>query len=265
MGIAENYRNYGEELEAKLRLQSHPLALKLLKTESDIPTSAYRPLRDSGNHLSLCQAYQKSRREGTEIVMLKEDNWCFEPVVGYGLAEPPEYFLEGHNRFPVDVETLEAGRHYAEQFPRLELGKYIGVVSAPLKSASFEPDLIMIYCNSEQLNLLLLAREYKEGYSLPCSLSSHAACVYAVVPAIKSGNCQVAVPCRGDRWSAAAEADEMIFSAPRERLPSLIEGLRHVEKTGSGLPHGRRIQPEYELPESYRKIAHIMGYLDEDR
>ncbi|TFF68089.1 hypothetical protein EU520_00830 [Candidatus Thorarchaeota archaeon] len=264
MATLEEFRKYGQELEAKLRLQSYPLALKLLKSDSDIPKGAYRPLRDSGYHLSLCQAYERSRREGTKIAMLKEDNWCFEPVVGYGLGEPPEYFMEGHNRYPHDVETLEAGRNYAEQFPRLEAGKYVGVVSAPLNSADFEPDIIVIYCNSEQLNLLLLAREFKDGYNLPCALSSHAACVYAVIPAIKSGNCQVAVPCRGDRWSAAAESDEMIFSVPIEKLDDLIEGLRHVETTGSRLPHARRVQPEYELGESYRKIAEMMGYLDED-
>lgn len=247
-----------------MRLQSFPLALKLLETEGDIPLNAYRPLRDSGYHLSLCQAFEVSRREGTMVAMLKEDMWCFEPVVGYGLEEPPEYFMEGHNRYPEDVETLEAGRHYAEEFPRFPVGEYVGVVSAPLKSANFEPDLVMIYCDSEQLNLLLLAREYREGYNLKCALSSHAACVYAVVPAIKSGKCQVVVPCRGDRYRALAESDEMIFSVPRKRLDDLIAGLRHVEKSGSKLPHGRTVQPEYEMSEAYQKIANMMKYLQED-
>jgi len=135
------------------------------------------------------------------------------------------------------------------------------VVSAPLKSVSFKPDLVMIYCDSEQINLLLLAREYKEGYNLKCALSSHAACVYAVVPAITTGKCQVAIPCRGDRWVAMAESDELIFSVPLERLEDLITGLRHVEKTGSKLPHGRAIQPESEMSEEYKKIANMMKYL----
>ncbi|MFO7837574.1 MAG: DUF169 domain-containing protein [Candidatus Thorarchaeota archaeon] len=260
----EKYRKYGEELLARLKLRTYPLALKLMKTESEIPSGAHRPLRDSGHHLSLCQAFQKSRREGMEVAMLKEDMWCFEPVVGYGLGEPPEYFMDGNNRYPVDVETQEAGRHYAEQFPRFEVGEYVGIVSAPLKSASFQPDLVMIYCDSEQLNLLLLAREYKDGYNLPCALSSHAACVYAVVPVIKNGKSQVAVPCRGDRWMASAESEEMIFSVPFEKLDDLMEGLRHVNKTDSTIPHGRKVEPEYEMEDSYRKIAEMMGYIDEE-
>ena len=255
------YCEYGEELERRLRLKTFPLAVKLLEQESDIPQGAMRPLEDLGHHLSLCQAFQLSRREGQAMAMLKEDMWCFEPVVGYGFAEPPEYFLQGHNRYPDDVATLEAGSHYAREFPRLKVGEYVGVVSAPLKTTNFEPDLIMIYGDSAQLNLLLLGREYKEGRNLKCALSGHAACVYAVVPAVQSGECQVAVPCRGDRYRAMAGDDELIFTVPRQRLEDLMAGLRHVNSTGSKIPSGYSFQPEYPLPESYDKIAQMMDYV----
>jgi len=255
------FHKYGEELEKRLRLQTFPLALKLLEKEEDIPEGAQRPLRDFGYHLSLCQSYQLSRREGMAVAMLAQDMWCFEPVVGYGLREPPEYFLEGHNRFPRDVKTLEAGSHYAHEFPKLEVGKYIGVVSAPLKTANFEPDLVMIYCDGAQLGLLLLGREWKDGFNLKCSLSSHAACVYAVVPAIQSGECQVAIPCRGDHYIAMAADNEMILTVPKRKLEDLMAGLRYVEKTGSKLPRGYRMQIEYGTPEDeYEKIARMMGY-----
>ena len=255
------YREYGEELERRLRLKTFPLAFKLLKREEEIPEGAKRPLKDWGYHLSLCQTLQISRREGRVMAMLLEDHWCFEPVVGYGLGEPPEHFLEGHNRYPRDVATLEAGRHYAEQFPRLETGKYIGTVSGPLRTVNFEPDFVMIYCDSAQLCLLMLGREYKDGYNLKCALSSHAACVYGVIPVAQTGECYVAVPCRGDHYRAMAGDEELIFTAPREKLDGLLEGLRHVEKTGSKLPQGYAVQPEYALPESYRKIGQMMGYI----
>jgi len=124
--IILDIHKYAEEIERRLRLRTFPLAMKLLEKEEDIPENAIRPLRDWGYRLELCQAYATSRREGMLIAMLKEDMWCFEPVVGYGIAEPPQYFLEGHNRFPEDVKTLEAGKNYASDFPRLPAGKYIG-------------------------------------------------------------------------------------------------------------------------------------------
>jgi uncharacterized protein (DUF169 family) len=255
------YREYGEDLERRLRLKTFPLALKLLEKEGDIPEGAKRPLKDLGHHLSLCQVFQMSRREGKIMAMLKEDHWCFEPVVGYGLGEPPGYFLEGHNRYPKDVETLEAGKNYALEFPRLKVGKYVGTASAPLRVTNFEPDAVMIYCDSSQLCLLLLGREYKEGYNLKCALSGHAACVYGVIPAVQSGECQVAVPCRGDHYRAMAGDDEMVFTVPRGKLEDLMLGLRRIETTGSKLPQGYSSLPEYPLQESYKKIAQMMGYI----
>lgn len=258
----EYLNQWGEEIERRLRLKTFPLAVKLLEKEADIPENAMRPIRDLGYCLQVCQAYAMSRREGTVLAMLKEDMWCFEPVVGYGMAEPPQYFLEGHNRFPEDVESLEVGKNYAADFPCLSVGKYIGLMSAPLRMANFEPNVVLIYCDSAQLSLLLLAREYKVGYDLKQSLSSHAACVYSVVPVIQTGQCRVAIPCRGDHYEAIAGDDELIFSVPTEKLEDLMVGLRYLEATGSKLPKRYEMRREPELPESYRKIAKMIGMLE---
>lgn len=265
MADVSQYRAYGEELERELRLKTFPLAVKVLERESDIPEGATRPLRDLGHHLSLCQAFQLSRRDGLCVAMCLEDMWCFEPVVGYGLAEPPAEFIEGHNRYPRDVATLEAGSNYAREFPRLPGGRYVGVLSAPLRRTAFAPDVVVTYCDTSQLNLLLLGREHKDGLHLTCQLSSHAACVYAVIPALRGARCQVAVPCRGDHYHAMAGDDEMIFTVPGVELEDLIVGLRYVRSTGSKLPRGYTIRPEYRLPESYERIGKMIGHIPESR
>jgi uncharacterized protein (DUF169 family) len=235
--------------------------VKLIKKEEDIPKKAIRPLRDLGYHMPLCQAYATSRREGTTVAMLIEDMWCFEPVVGYGMVKAPQYFLDGHNRFPKDVESLEVGSHYASDLPRLPVGRYIGVISAPLQTAEFEPDVVVIYCDSAQLSLLLLAREYKIGHDLKQSLSSHAACVYSVVPVMETRECRVAIPCRGDHYSAIAGDEELVFGLPTEKLSDLMEGLRFLETTGSKLPRNYRMKVEPDIPESYIEIAKMVGML----
>lgn len=253
------WNEYGEEIERRVRLKTFPLAVKLLKDEAAIPKEAQRPQRDLGHRLLLCQGFQLSRREGITVAMLREDMWCHEPVIGYGLQESPGYFFEGHTRYPRDVSTQEAGRHFAQEFPMLEAGACAGIVSAPLKSAAFEPDVVMIYCDGAQLSLLLLAREWKDGYSLPCNLSSHAACVYGVIPAILNEQCQVAIPCRGDHYSAMAGDDEMVFTVPRVKLEDLMAGLRYVEKKDSRLPRGYNLPKEYPQSDNYEKIAIMMG------
>jgi uncharacterized protein (DUF169 family) len=258
MAQLDIFHKYGEELEQRIRLQTFPLAVKLLKKKAEIPGGAERPLRDLGYHLPLCQGFAMSRKEGKTIAMFREDMWCFEPVIGLGWAEPPQYFLEGYNRFPQDVKDLQAARNYVNDFPRFAVGQYIGIVSAPLTKVSFEPHLVILYCNSAQLSLLLLGREYKDGHDLQCNLSSHAACVYSVVPAIKSGKCQVAIPCRGDRYFALAGDDEVIFSVPVHKIEDLLVGLRHVGRYGSRLPRNPQMRREPKLPESYMRILDML-------
>lgn len=141
----ENFRAYAEEIQKPLALQSPPIAVKMLEKEQDIPEGAKRPKRDFGVCLAQCQAFAFAERNGMSIALLKEDMWCLEPVIGYGLEEHPQYFLEGRNRYPDDVETLEAGANWARGFPRFEAGKYVGIVSGPLATVGFEPDLVVIY------------------------------------------------------------------------------------------------------------------------
>ena len=98
-----------------------------------------------------------------------------------------------------------------------------------------------------------------DGHDLKCSLSSHAACIYGVVPSMKTGECAVSIPCRGDRYFAAAGDDEIIFTVPLNKMEDLLTGLRHVEKYGSKLPKNIRLQREPQMPESYIKILKMLS------
>lgn len=253
------FHEYAEVLERLLRLRTFPVAIKLLEKEGDIAEGAIRPKRDLGHLIETCQGFAMTRREGKTVAMLKEDMWCFEPVIGYGLAEPPQYFLQGYNRFPDSAITLEIASNWARAFPRLKFGRYIGILSAPLMTANFEPDLVMLYCDPAQLTSLLIAVDCVYGRDLTCRLSGHAACVYSVVLVIETRECQVTSPCWGDRREAIAQDYEVIFTAPMEKLEGLLSGLRHLVKHGWGLPIEFFMVPECKMPESYIKIGKMLG------
>jgi hypothetical protein len=53
----------------------------------------------------------------------------------------------------------------------------------------------------------------------------------------------------------------MIFTVPRGKLEDLMLGLQRIEATGSKLPQGYGLLPEYPLQEAYKKIAQMMGYI----
>ena len=260
MKAMSDFNRCGEELEMRLLLKTSPIAIKMLEREEDIPKGAMRPKRDTGLHMGLCQAFAKSRRERVTVAMLKEDNWCYIPVISLGLAEPPDFFLEGHTDFPSRIADLEAAKNVAKTFPRLDCGKYIGVVSAPLKAANFKPDLLVVYCNSAQLRCLLTGMKYRMGYVVTSRLDPGGACVHCTVPVLKSGECHVTVPCGGDRRRALAQDDEMIFSFPTNRLEDLMIGLRHFDEIGFGYNQlAPDMRSEYPLPELYVKVAKMLG------
>lgn len=254
------FNELGRKLEFQLRLNTYPLAIKMLKSIEDVPEDATRPLKKFGKCLSTCQAFALSRRFGETVAQIFEDMWCPEPVIGFGLAEPPEYFFEGKTRYPSGVKSLEAGANWAREFPRFDVGKYVGVVSAPLTSASFEPDVAVVYCDSAQLLRLLLGLAYEDGRDITTVLGGHSACVYAVVPPMLKNECQVSVPCRGDRGYAGTQDYEMIFSIPRDLIERVVEGM---DKPGtSSSPTRFSMNPEYMLSEGYSEIARLMGQVD---
>ena len=251
------YNEYGKRLENLIRPNSSPLAVRMLRAPDEVPEEALRPVRDFGKCMSTCQTFALSRRFGETVAQLFEDMWCPEPVIGFGLAEPPQYFYEGKTRYPAGVESLEAGANWAREFPRFEVGKYVGVVSAPLTTASFEPDVAIIYCDSAQLLRLLLGLAYEDGRDITTVLGGHSACVYSVVPTMQKNECQASVPCRGDRGYAGTQDYEMIFSIPRDQIARVVEGL---EQPGTAsVPTRFSMNPEYRLSTGYAEIARQMG------
>jgi uncharacterized protein (DUF169 family) len=253
--VMEEIQSCSEDLEQILFLRTSPLAVKLIEREGDIPEGAIRPKKDQGAHLALCQAFAMSRRQKTTVAMLKEDHWCWAPLIGFGLVEPPDLFLEGRTAFPSMVSSLDAARELARTEPRLESGKYIGIVSAPLKTANFEPDAVLIYGNSAQVRTLLLAVKYQDGCRVESTFDPLDSCVNALVPVILTGQYRITFPDPGEYQRALATEDEIIFSVPKGKLQGLVSGLRHIKE----LRHGYRdftqeMRPDFPQPPFYKSL-----------
>ncbi|MEN6370122.1 MAG: DUF169 domain-containing protein [Thermotogota bacterium] len=245
-----------DTLRRELALSSSPIAVSLIRNGAELPAGLRRPRADHGTCLAQCQAFGLARRNRMGLALLKQDMWCPEPVIGYGLSAPPQEFSEGANRFPDDIATSEAARTWAQSFPRLGPGEYAGVLSAPLDAAPFDPQLILIYCRSIQITRLLLASSYDDGREPTCHLSGHAGCVFAVVPPLKTGECAVSIPCMGDRQYAGCQDDELLFTIPAPRLGGI---LRALARPGTGsVPSKIFVRSEYTLLEAYARLASKM-------
>ena len=183
-----------DELERLLKLQSFPVGVKLLRGKDEIPEDAQRPVRDMKYHLSLCQAIALARRFGVTVAEAKEDMWCFEPVIGLGFEKPPQHFLEGYNRYPFNVSTLEAGATWAKSFPRLDHGLYSAVVVGPLNKVNFEPDMFIVYGDPSKIKDILSAKCWLDGKDITPTVSGNAVCCYSIVPPMTDKVWQVSFP-----------------------------------------------------------------------
>jgi uncharacterized protein (DUF169 family) len=251
MTTISEFNLYGEDLERLLLLRTSPLAVKMLEKEGDIPAGAVRAKRDWGIHIAQCQAFAISRRQKETVAMLKEDHWCFGPLIAYGLVDKP------------DDPSLQQFM----SFPTFERDKYIGIVSAPLRTANFEPDIVLIYSNPAQLRNMLLPIHYR---GVEAQLDSHflpPSCVYQIVPVMSSGHFMVTLPDPGDYQRALAAEDEIILSVPKDKIRELAVGIRQLEELENGefsYAHANMyMQHDYPHPPFYQALFKRWGLYEE--
>lgn len=241
MSELSEFNRYGEELEQALILRTSPIAVKMLKDESEIPEGAIRPANE-GYHLAQCQAFAMSRREGATVAMLRDDHWCPSAVMAYGLVERPD--------------TINRWSHPYDTF---ELGEYVGIVSAPLKTATFLPDVVIVYAKPAQLRGLLLSLKLEDVPLVKCHMFPPS-CAWAVVNPMKSGDYWVVMPDPGEYQRALTEEGDLMFSAPQSRMAALMEGLRENEHgIFAYREHQMYMQPDFPQPDLYRDLFGSWG------
>jgi uncharacterized protein (DUF169 family) len=244
MTTIKEINTYGEELERILKLRTYPIAIKLLEKEEDIPEGAMRPKRDRNEHYALCQAFAMSRRQGLTVAMMKEDHWCWAPIIAYGMEKMPE-----------DKSLI-----FFATFPCMEYGKYVGIVSAPLNKANFTPDVVLIYCNPAQLRSLVWVANDKEKELVKSEFYPIDSCTYDIIPPILNNEYRITIPDPGEYERAMAAEDEMIFSVPISKLESLVAGLREGEERNFGYKHFViDMRPDFPRPPFYKKLFEMWG------
>jgi uncharacterized protein (DUF169 family) len=237
--IAE-FNQYGEELEKILMLRTSPIAVRMLEKESDIPEGAMRPKKDRGCHLAQCQAFALSRRDGTAVAMLKEDNWCPTSVIAYGLEKKPESLAK-----------------WSHPYDCFEHGKYVGIVSAPLKNANFLPDVVIAYLKPSQLRGLLLSLKVEDvpqvsGHFFPPS------CGWSVVEPMKTGKYWVVIPDPGEYQRALTDEGDLMFSIPPGKMQAMMAALKQGG-IFSYRDHSMAMLPDFERPAFYLDLFKSWG------
>jgi len=240
-----------EVMSTYIKPQTYPLAVKMLHGAEEIPKNAKSPVKDFGVPFSLCQALALSRKEGLTIVLDKNSQSCPIALAGLGLVRPEE-FLSGKFVLAPTNQSTEARKKIAASLPRFPYGKYQQVLMSPIKTAAFDPDVIVFYGSGAQVMRMIQAAAFSSGKALTSMATGSGGCLLPIVASMLEGECKYGVPGNGDRRLGLVADGELAFGMPRERIEEVIHGLKLSSEGKQTYPISPGyLKLEYQLPPSY--------------
>jgi uncharacterized protein (DUF169 family) len=240
-----------EVMSVYIRHQTHPLAVKLLRQEDEVPEGAKSPVKDFGVAFSLCQALALCRKEGLTIVLDKSSQSCPIALTGLGLVRPEEFLSAKFPLAPTN-QSPEARKNIAGALPRLPFGKYQRLVISPIRTATFEPDVIVFYGSGAQVMRMIQAAVFSSGKALTSMATGSGGCLLPIVASVLEGECKYVVPGNGDRRLGLVADGELAFGMPKERFDEVIQGLKLSTEGKQTYPISPGyLKMEYRFPPSY--------------
>ena len=246
---------FNDALTEHVRLDSFPVAVRMLKPDERFPERVKRPVQDLTIKVATCQAIAMARRYGWVVALGDEDISCPLTAVVFGFRRASEFYLKGKACAGMYTETEEAGMRAEEQVEKFSYGEYQHILVAPLHRTAFDPQVIVVYANSAQILRLLTAALWKTGDRLTSSFGGRIDCAEEIIVPLRSGKCEVILPCYGDRIFAQTQDHEMAFSIPVTRVEEIVEGLEGTHKGGVRYPIPSFLRYTGEFPEHYTKVV----------
>jgi len=240
-----------------VRPDTFPIGVRMLAEGEPAPERARRPLRDLKVRITTCMGYTMARRYGWAVAMSREDVGCPLSKVVYGLEEEVEYFTQGCTCAEMYTADAEAGARTEAAIAKFSFREYQTIVCAPLARAEFEPQVVVVYGNSAQVMLLVVAALYQAGGRLTSGFAGRIDCSDSVIQTIQTAQPQVILPCYGDRVFGATQDHEMGFSFPIASTDALIAGLEGAYRGGVRYPIPTYLRYEPSFPPSYQKLEEI--------
>lgn len=234
----EIYQEYGRKIEEYLRPSTFPLAIKLIKSEAEIPIKSRRPKSNLKLRNYLCQNFLMTRSYGWTVAVTAEDCAC--PMVRgiFGWDPITENSFNLFHQFLVGLyaKNLEISKTFEKHINFLN-NDFIGLVISPLTRTKIEPDVVQIYGLPAQIMRLIHSYLYFQGEVLEfTSAGRQASCNEGVAKTFLTDQPQLVILGNGDRVWGGAEDSELMFSIPKSKLEHVIKGLEATHKAGIRYP-----------------------------
>lgn len=241
-----------QALQTYIRPLTFPLAIKMLRSEQEIPKKTRRPFQQMKIKVAICQGFGMARKLGWAVALGKEDMQCALGAAPFGFFENIDMFNRGKLAAGMFTSSEEAGKREEDLVDRFDFGLYSHILVAPLQRTSFEPDLYLVYGNPAQIMRLIQGALYGEGGCVQSSSLGRLGCA-SIITAIKEGECRYSVPGNGDRIFGMTQDYEMTFMIPASKIDAVLEGLAKTHEAGIRYPITSLFGVEPTFPPTYRE------------
>ena len=245
-----------EALNTYVRPLTFPLAIKMLKSEREIPEKTRRPFQQTKKKVAICQGIGMARKLGWAVAMGKEDMQCSLGAAPFGFFKNLDFYNEGNLAAGMFTASKEVGKKEEDLVDRFEHGLYSHILVASLNRTAFDPDLFMIYGNPAQIMRLIQGALYNEGGAVQSSSMGRLGCS-AIITVIQKDECRYLVPGNGDRIFGMTQDYEMTFLMPASKIDTVLDGLAKTHKGGIRYPITNFFNFQAAFPPSYQEQMKI--------
>jgi uncharacterized protein (DUF169 family) len=227
------WKGLTREMECLLRLKTSPVAYKRLEKMEEL--EKIPEVMRLNRKASFCQAPALARMVGMTVGMTKNDlgERCAR-ICGLAATTEKEVSWEANAFANTWFATAEEARKQMAAYPLVPPGE--AIVLAPLASAKFDPDVILIYGNPAQMMLLMNGLQFKDYERFQFFFIGEGACADGLAQCYTSGKPALAIPCMGERAFGTVTDDEMVMALPPGIMAKAVEGLQALKGRGIGYP-----------------------------
>lgn len=252
----QDLKEVEKSLNNYIRPLTFPLAVKMLRSEDEIPEKTRRPFQQMQKKVAICQGIGMARKLGWTIAMGKEDMQCSLGAAPFGFFKNIDFFNQGNFAAGMFTASPEIGKKEEDLVDRFDYGTYSYILAAPLGRAAFEPDLLMVYGNPAQIMRLIQGALYNTGGAIQSSSMGRLGCA-AIITCIKQDECRYLVPGNGDRIFGMTQDYEMTFLLPASKIENTLDGLTQTHKVGIRYPVTSFFNFQATFPPSYQEQMKI--------
>jgi uncharacterized protein (DUF169 family) len=216
-------KKYSNMIYEAVGLKNQLVALKFLV---DLEPVKDRPVAQGHR---FCQLIMRARK-GEELLLTPEAISCPGAATALGFKPLPPNLESGQMLKAFGIfEDPGKGALTIRAMPRLELGKFKGIIAGPLDRVSFDPDVIIAEDEVEKLMWMALAYLNTCGGRLEFSTAIlQAMCVDTAVIPYKQNRLNMSFGCYGCRDATDIQPGEAALGFPASALADLAEHLSHL-------------------------------------